>query len=103
MEKQVETVLNSQSHHWLDIAETTSVIVSIGSSVASLFLKEIFLVSVPFSVCVAFNLVNRNRVLSQITTTTTKSISELTQQNQDNHSDISQQLAFSNSQLLARE
>ncbi len=92
MTKQLETGLNSQSYHWLDIAETTSVIVSIGSSVASLFFKEIFFVSIPFSVCVALNLVNRNRISSITTTKSNKAISELTQKDQDNHSNISQKL-----------
>ncbi len=105
MEKQVETISNSQNYYWLDIAETTSVIVSIGSSIASLFFKEIFLVSIPFSVCVTLNLVNRNRILSLTTTTTNKSISEIAQQNQDNHSNLSQkltQLQQSNNNQLTR-
>ena len=89
MEKQLETSSNHQSNHWLDIAEAASIIGSIGGSIASLFIKEIFLASIPLSVCVALNLVNRKRLLSLTTTENQQAISEIAQRNQDNHTDIS--------------
>ncbi len=93
MDKQVETISTSHSNsHWLDIAETASVFGSIGGSVASIFFKEIFLASIPLSICVALNLVNRKRIISLTTAENKKAIAELAQQNQDNHTDFSQKL-----------
>ena len=92
METQLQTRSNSQTNHWLDIAETASVIGSIGGSVASLFFKEIFLASIPLSVCVALNLVNRKRLLSLTTTDNQKAIAELAQQNKDHHNNFVEQL-----------
>ena len=105
MEKQLENSSNSQSNHWLDIAETASVITSIGGSVASLFFKEIFLASIPLSVCVALNLVNRKRLLNLTTLENHKAIAELAQQNQDKYTDILgqlKQLQQSNNNQLAQ-
>ncbi len=94
MEKQVKTISTHQSNsQWLDIAETSSVIVSLGSSIAAIFFEKIFLASIPLSICVALNLVNRNRILSLTRTESKNVIAELTQQNQDNYSQLSQQLA----------
>ena len=93
MDKQAETISTPQSNsHWLDMAENTSVIVSIVGSVTSIFVKEIFLASIPLSICVALNLVNRKRILSLTTVETQKAIAGLAQQNQDNHTDFSQKL-----------
>ena len=92
MEKQVETRSTSQSKHWLDIAETASIFGSIGGSVASFFVQEIFLASIPLSICVALNLVNRKRILSLTTAENKKAIAELAQQNQDNRTNFSQKL-----------
>ncbi|MGB5713210.1 MAG: hypothetical protein WBM44_20175, partial [Waterburya sp.] len=93
MDKQSETISTSQSNsHWLDIAETASVFGSIGGSVASLFFKEIFLASIPLSVCVALNLVNRKRILNLTTAETHQAIAELAQENQDVHTNFSQKL-----------
>ncbi len=93
MDKQVETISTSQSNsHWLDVAETVSIIGSVGGAVASIFIEKIFLASIPLSICVALNLVNRKRILSLTTAETQKVIAELAQQNQDNHTDFSQKL-----------
>ncbi len=94
MDKQSETISTSQNNsHWLDIAETASVIGSIGGSVASIFVKEIFLASIPLSICVALNLVNRKRILSLTTAENKKAIAELAQQSQDSSTNLSEQLA----------
>ncbi|ELS00375.1 tetratricopeptide repeat protein [Xenococcus sp. PCC 7305] len=107
MEKQEKNKLNFQNSHWLDIAETASVIGSIGGSVASIFIKEIFLASIPLSVCVALNLTNRKRLLSLTKAETQKAISELAQQNQDENTNLLQQLAklkkSSNNQLAKQQ
>ena len=92
MDKQVETISNSQSNsHWLDIAETASVIGSVGGSVASIFFKELFMASIPLSICVALNLVNRKRIVS-LTKAEMKNAIAVAQQNQESHSNISQKL-----------
>ena len=93
MDKQSETLSNSQSNnYWMDVAETASVFGSIGGSVASIFFKEIFLASIPLSICVALNLVNRKRIISLTTAENKKAIAELAQQNQESHSNLSQKL-----------
>ncbi len=94
MDKQAETISTAQSNsYWLDIAETASVFGSIGGSVASIFFKEFLIASIPLSICVALNLVNRKRILSLTKAETKKAIAELTQQNQDIDANFSQKLA----------
>lgn len=104
MDKQLETQSTPQNNsHWLDIAETASVIGSIGGSIASIVFKEMFMASIPLSLCVALNLANRKRLLSLTRTETKTAIAELAQQNQDNNNNLSEQLAkfqqSSNNQL----
>ena len=50
------------SRHWLDIAEITTVLASIGGSVASLLLEQFLWVTIPLSTSVALGLINRQRL-----------------------------------------
>ena len=56
----------SQKFHWLDIAETVSVVGSVGGAVASLISQQFAFVSIPLSLSVALNMVNRRRLLNLI-------------------------------------
>ena len=55
----------SKAHGWLDIVETVSVIGSIGSSIASIFINQAALASIPLSITVMLNLVNRRLQLEE--------------------------------------
>lgn len=92
MEKQLDTQANYQDNHWLNIAETVAVAGSVGGTVASIFLKEMLLVSVPLSACVALNLINRKRLLSLITTQNNEAIATLSQHSQQDHANICDQM-----------
>ena len=56
----------SKAHSWLDIVETVSVVGSIGSSIASIFINQAALASIPLSITVMLNLVNRRLQLEAI-------------------------------------
>ena len=89
MEKQLPTKTNYQDNHWLNIVEGCAVVGSIGGTVASIFFKEMFfLASVPLSTCVALNLINRKRLLNLATIENNKAIAQLTQQNQNDFSNL---------------
>ena len=92
MEKQLDTQVNYQDNHWLNIAETVAVVGSVGGTVASVFLKEMLLASVPLSACVALNLINRKRLLSLMATQNNEAIATLSQHNQHDHGNICDQI-----------
>jgi hypothetical protein len=51
----------------LEIAEIGSVIGSVGGTVASLITQQFFFASIPLSVSVSLNLLNRRQLLNSIT------------------------------------
>lgn len=81
MQKQPETESNSSNFPWLNLAETISVAASIGGSIATIFLKEAFFIaSVPLSVSVALNLVNRRQILNRLNLENQMAIAQLSNQ-----------------------
>ena len=93
MNKQLDIETKERDNHWLNMAETIAVVGSVGGSIASIFVKEIALASIPLSACVALNLINRQRLLNSIDTKHDKAIATLSQQNQNDHSNISDRIA----------
>ena len=67
----------SKTHGWLDIVETVSVIGSIGSSIASIFINQAALASIPLSITVMLNLVNRRLQLEAITKNNQSAVSQI--------------------------
>lgn len=92
MNIQSQSESNYQDKHWLNVAEVVTVAGSIGGSIASVFLKEIILAVAPLSACVAFNLINRKRLLNLTTTVNNQAIATLSEHNQNDHSNICEQL-----------
>ena len=56
----------STNHDWLHKAELVSIICSCGSSVAIFFIQELLLLSVPVSLSLALNFINRRKLRTQI-------------------------------------
>ncbi|PSB32890.1 hypothetical protein [Chlorogloea sp. CCALA 695] len=67
----------SKAHGWLDIVETVSVIGSIGSSIASIFINQAALASIPLSITVMLNLVNRRLQLEAIAKNNQSAVSQI--------------------------
>jgi tetratricopeptide (TPR) repeat protein len=89
----METPINQSSEtdsiHWLDIAEIVAVISSIGGSITCILLQKFVYASVPLSASVALNLFNRQRIMKTIT--------------EQNQSIVAAQLEQSNSNNLDSE
>ena len=91
MNKQLDIDTN-RDNHWLNIAETIAVVGSVGGSIASIFLREIALASIPLSTCVALNLINRKRLLNLVETKNEYAIATLSAHNQNDHGNICDQM-----------
>lgn len=77
-------------NHWLDIAETSSVVGSIGGSIASIFLKQFLWVTVPLTVTAGLAVVNHQRLKGQIASKQA-ALSALIEENQTKVSQLKQQ------------
>lgn len=85
-----------KSDNKLDIVETLSVIGSIGGTIASLVFNQIALASIPLSVSVALNLLNRRRLLDASSQSNQTAITQIIQENfktQEQVETFTQQLA----------
>ncbi|MGD1918877.1 MAG: hypothetical protein ACFCAD_08280 [Pleurocapsa sp.] len=92
MEKQLHIYTKYQDNHWLNIAEAAAVVGSVAGTIASIFLEEMILASIPLSACVALNLINRKRILNLVTTKNNETIATLSQHNQSDHANICDQM-----------
>ena len=84
----------SKAHSWLDIVETVSVIGSIGSSIASIFINQAALASIPLSITVMLNLVNRRLQLEAITKNNQSVVSQIMPAVDTNNQQIAQLQQF---------
>ncbi len=71
---------NNQNYPWLGIVETVSVVGSLGASIASIFINQAALASIPLSITVMLNLVNRRLQLEAIEKNNQSAISQLMQE-----------------------
>lgn len=71
---------NPKSHAWLDIVETLSVVGSVGGSIAAAVTNQVALASIPLSVSVMLNLVNRRMQLEAMTKNQQSAIAQLIQE-----------------------
>lgn len=71
---------NHKSHAWLDIVETLSVVGSVGGSIAAAVTNQVALASIPLSVSVMLNLVNRRMQLEAMTKNQQSAIAQLIQE-----------------------
>jgi hypothetical protein len=74
--------------YWLDILETVSVIGYIGGSVASLVSQQVVFASLPLSLSVTLNLVNRGRLLNLVAQGNQTALAELSQRSQEHQTNI---------------
>lgn len=84
------TSSTSNKNHWLDIAETSAVVGSIGGSIASVFLKQFMWVTVPLSVTAGLAVVNHQR-LKRLVASEQAAMTSLIQENQTKLSQLKQQ------------
>ena len=84
----------SKAHGWLDIVETVSVVGSIGSSIASIFINQAALASIPLSITVMLNLVNRRLQLEAITKNNQSAVSQIMPAVEANNQQIAQLQQF---------
>ena len=70
-----------KSDNKLDIVETVSVIGSIGGAIASLILNQVALASIPLSMSVALNLLNRRRLLDASSQSNQTAIAQIVHEN----------------------
>ncbi|MBW4663048.1 MAG: hypothetical protein KME01_02430 [Chroococcus sp. CMT-3BRIN-NPC107] len=69
--------LNPKNRPWLDMVETISVVGSIGGSIASIFINQAALASVPLSITVMLNLINRRSQLEAAAKTNQSAIAQI--------------------------
>lgn len=67
----------NQKYPWLGIVETVSVVGSIGGSIATIFTNQAALASIPLSITVMLNLVNRKLQLEALTKTNQSAIAQI--------------------------
>ena len=76
MQQQLETESNSNLP-WLNLAETISVAASVGGSIAAIVLNQVGFATIPLSISVALNLVNRRQLLVRLNQTNQIAIAQL--------------------------
>jgi tetratricopeptide (TPR) repeat protein len=69
--------------NWLDIVEILSVLGSIGGSIASVVTQQVVFASIPLSLSVTLNLVNRRRLLDETNQSNQTAIAQLVQENNE--------------------
>lgn len=74
---------SARSSHWLDIAESSALVASIGGSVVAIVLEEIALASIPLALSATLNLVNRRRQMGAFQEQQRLEIAHLLQRSQD--------------------
>jgi tetratricopeptide (TPR) repeat protein len=92
----LKVTLDTKKSGWLDMVETLSVIGSIGGSIASVAFQQVGFASIPLSLSITLNLVNRRRLLDTISQGNHTAIAELTQNNVETQAKLgtlTQQLA----------
>ncbi len=81
---------NTQDRPWLDLVETVSVVGSIGGSIAAIFINQAALASIPLSITVMLNLVNRRIQLEATAKTNVSAIAQVMPAVEANNQQISQ-------------
>ncbi len=66
MQENLQVPLNNQKYQWLDMVETVSIIGSVGGAIASVVINQVALASIPLSVSVLLNVVNRRKLLDSM-------------------------------------
>lgn len=71
----------STNNQWLDVVETLSVLGSISGSIAAIVFHQIAFASIPLSLSVALNMVNRKLILDSINQSNQTAVAHLRREN----------------------
>ena len=71
---------NNQKYPWLTVVEAASVVGSVGASIASIFINQAALASIPLSITVMLNLANRRLQLEAMEKNNQSAIAQLVQE-----------------------
>ena len=88
MQKLSEVSSGSQKSHWLDIVEALSVLGAIGGSAVSLVSQQVVFASIPLSLSVALNLLNRRRLLDLVRQNNQTAIAEVVQFSREHQTNL---------------
>lgn len=80
MQEHLKAPSNIKNYQWLEIVETLSMVGSIGGSIASVISQQVVFASIPLSLSVALNLVNRRRLLDEINQSNQTAIAQIVQE-----------------------
>ena len=72
---------SSRQRHWLNMAETLSLLAAIGGSIASLIYQQVLFAAIPLSAAAGLNLLNRKRLIAVSHEENQDAIAELAQEN----------------------
>lgn len=86
----MQSSLNTKDRSGLDLVETLAVVGSIGGSIASIFINQAALASIPLSITVMLNLVNRRIQLEAAAKTNVSAIAQIMPAVEANNQQISQ-------------
>ncbi|GAC1460946.1 MAG: tetratricopeptide repeat protein [Chamaesiphon sp.] len=75
----MQDISNPKKYHRLDIVEILSVVGSVGGSIASVVTQQVAFASVPLSLAVTLNLLNRRHLLNSIQQSNQTAIAQLVQ------------------------
>ncbi len=92
----------SKDRPWLDIVETVAVVGSIGGSIASIFINQAALASIPLSITVMLNLVNRRLQLEAISKTNQSALAQLIEADESSDRQIAQLQQFTSDYTLVK-
>lgn len=80
--------LHNQNNHWLDVVESLSVVGSIGGAITSVVLNNAAFASIPLSLSMTLNLLNRRRLLETINYSNKTAIAEVIHANTSSKTQI---------------
>ena len=96
MQGRLKVRANFKKSHWLEIVEILSVFGSIGGSLASVVSQQVAFASIPLSLSVTLNLVNRRLLLDSIDNSNQTTVAQIIQENVETQAKVGtliQQLA----------
>lgn len=88
MQEHLKGPSNIKNFSWLEIVEALSVLGSIGGSIVSVISQQIVFASIPLSLSVALNLVNRRRILDEISQSNQTAIAQSARENVETQAKI---------------
>ena len=88
MQESLKASSSSKNSHWLNIVEIVSVVGSIGGSIASVVTQQVAFASIPLSLSVTLNLLNRRQLLESMQQNHESAIAQVAQENAETQAKI---------------